>query len=324
LLVIGVVLLAVCALHLGLGSSINYAPTEIIRVLLAGPRSAADGGVGLIVWQSRLPRLLGAVLIGALLGGAGCVFQALFRNRLADPYVIGTSSGAAAGGVLAILLGLESAAFGLAVPAFAFVAGLGSLGLVLLLTLRRGMTSAPTLLLAGVMVGAFQSALMSLGLYLSGADANKILRWLLGSVDPMFWNRVALLAGVLVVAGLPLLISARKLNALAFGEDTALRLGVNVGRVRTLVLICGAAMTAAAVGSAGIIGFVGLVAPHLARRLVGIDWRVSLPGSFLLGPLVLVSADILAARLAQDALPVGIVTALVGAPFLLALLARPE
>jgi iron complex transport system permease protein len=321
---LGLAVVVAAGLHLGLGASINLSPAETLRALLAGPGAAEHGGNALIVWTFRMPRLCGALLIGALLGGAGCAFQALFRNRLADPYVIGTSSGAAAGGVLAILIGWETAFFGLAVPALAFVFGLASLGAVLLIALRRGSTSAPTLLLAGVMVGALLSALTSLGLYEAGADANKILRWLLGSVDPMFWPRVAILAAAFVLAGIPLLLSARKLNALAFGEETATRLGVDVGRVRNLVLVCGAAMTAAAVGSAGIIGFVGLVSPHLARRLVGVDWRLSLPGSMLIGPLVLVLADLLAARGAHDALPVGLVTALIGAPFLLGLLARPD
>lgn len=324
LIVAGIVLLAVCLIHLALGSSLNYSPISIVQVLLAGPKAADDGGIGLIVWQSRLPRVLGALLVGAMLGGAGSVFQALFRNRLADPYVIGTASGAASGGALAVLIGWEGAAFGLAVPGLAFLSGLASLALLFGITVRRGPTSAPTLLLSGVMLGAFQSALSSLWLYWSGNDERKILRWLLGSVDPMFWNRLAVLAGVFALAGIPLLVMAPKLNAMAFGEETAGHLGVNVSRVRNWALLCGAALTAAAVGAAGIIGFVGLMAPHIARRLIGIDWRVSLPGSLIIGGIVLVCADSISARVLSDAIPVGVVTALVGAPFLLVLLTRPE
>jgi len=323
LAIIGVLVFLV---HVGFGSSINYSPWAVIRALASGPVDHGSNGSGLdiareVVWSLRLPRACGCILAGALLGGAGSAFQSLFRNPLADPYILGTSSGSAIGGVLAIIAGFSGALMGLALPLCAFITGLASLGLVIALARRRGKIESNTLLLSGVLIGSVLAALLTLALQLSGQDSI-ILRWLLGSVDPMYWPRVWMMLVVLIICGAILILRSRGLNAIALGEETAERLGVDTKSMRRVILLCGTAMTAAAVGSTGIIAFVGLISPHIARRYLGVDWRYSLPGSFLIGGIVLLAADAISQRILSDGLPVGIITALLGAPLLMVLLGK--
>jgi iron complex transport system permease protein len=325
--------------HLGLGSTALLSPVDVVRELFRGPRS--DDIPNTIVWQVRLTRALGCVLVGGLLGAVGSAFQALFRNPLAEPYIVGVSSGAAVGGALALVLGLGALLGGLMVPFMAFLTGLASLALVFGLAKRRGVVEVTTLLLAGVVVGALLSAVLSLILLAAGRDTNQVLRWLLGSTTPMYWNRLAILAVALFGGSALLIAQTRRLNAFAIGEDTAQRLGIDTGRLKGIVLVSGTAMTAVAVGSTGIIGFLGLVAPHISRRLLGVDWRWSLLGALLLGSGLLLAADMVAQRgvgtvenllmlahmiperpVREIDLPVGAVTALLGAPVLLILLRR--
>lgn len=312
-----VLVLAVFLIHVRTGTTTNYPWGEFFRALFGGPNG--ESSATLIVWQFRLPRACACILVGALLAGAGSAFQALFKNRLAEPYTVGTASGAAIGGVAATIL-FPAAVVEVAVPVFAFAAGLASLGLVMLLARRRGRIETPTLLLSGVLVGALLNAAMALTLYWSNRDTNKLLGWLLGSVDPMFWSRIWIMTGVLVVSGGTLMMRTRDLNALAFGEDTAARLGVNVPRLRLLVLVLGGAMTAAAVGSAGVVAFVGLIAPHLTRQFIGVDWRFSLPGSMAMGAVVVLVADAIGQRTVTGGVPLGVMTALIASPVLLSVL----
>ncbi len=312
--------LVVLFIHVLIGTTLNLGFGTVIQILLHGP-NGSDPSAG-IVWQLRLPRAVACVLVGGLLAGAGSAFQALFKNRLAEPYTVGTASGAAIGGVISLLIGLDAGYALLGTPALAFVAGMASLGLVMFLARRRGVIETPTLLLAGVLVGALLNALMALALYWGGRDTNVVLHWLMGSMDPAWWSRDAMMAVVLMVCGGLLVRNARNLNALAFGEEAAARLGADVRKLKIMILIAGGAMTAAAVGSAGIIAFVGLVAPHLARRVVGVDWRFSLPGAIMMGSSLVLTADLIGMRAIKDGVPVGVMTALIGAPFLLALLGR--
>jgi iron complex transport system permease protein len=305
LALLGAVLLAL-ALYIALGGSVPLSLVEVVRQLFLG--DTGEAGPNAILWRVRLPRAVACGLVGAMLGAVGCSFQALFRNPLADPYVVGVSSGAAVGGTLAVLLGWEQ---GLAQPALAFVFGLGALGLVMAIGRKAGSGSS-SLLLAGVVTGAMLAAWVTLNLSLAGQDSGRVLRWLLGSTTPMFWDRVAWLAVVCV---------SRKLNAVAVSEFMAARQGVDTARVGRIVLIVGAAMVAATVGMVGMIGFVGLVAPHIARRIFGSDLRTTLPGSALIGALLLMAADVAAQRIQPGTeLPLGAVTAVLGAPFLLVLL----
>ena len=305
--------------HLGM-SGTWLTPADVLRVLFHPDPNSRDYAV---VWDIRLPRALACVLVGAMLATVGASFQALYRNPLADPYIVGVSSGAAAGGALAFLLGLTGLWGGLGTMGLGFVGGLASLGLVFSLATTRGVVNVRNLLLCGVVVGSLLWAVTTLVLYLAGQDTNKILAWLLGSMSPMFMDRIIVMA-VTAAIGIPILIlQARKLNAFAISEATARTLGVDTTRLKFTVLITGTAMAAVCVGAVGIIGFLGLVSPHIARRLLGVDWRLSMPAALLLGPTLLLAADILAQRaIPSTELPVGVVTALIGAPFLLVLLRR--
>ena len=267
------------------------------------------------------------MLVGALLGATGSAFQALLRNPLADPFVLGVSGGAAVGGSAALALGFAS---GLATVAPGFVGGMLALALVYGLATRRGVVDASGLILGGSVVGSLLSSVLTLVLLGAGKDTNVVLYWLLGSTVDADWPRAALLLGALLL-GLPtLVLQSRRLNALALGHDAARRLGADPVVLTRTVLLAGGLMTAATVGTVGIVGFLGLVAPHLARRALGVDWRWSLPGAALVGSLLLVLADLVAQRLLPAfgrtglELPVGAVTSLLGAPTLLALLRRRE
>jgi iron complex transport system permease protein len=309
-------------------------PAQVMVELMKGPMAEPTAHHS-IVWEIRLVRACGCALVGGILGVVGSAFQALFRNPLAEPYVVGVSSGAAVGGVLAIVLGIGSLGQGLALIGLAFLSGLLSLGIVFLLARRRGAVDITSLLLSGVVIGSLLSALTSMLLLVGGQDANQVLRWLLGSTTPMHWSRVGILTVVAVLGSAILTGQTRALNAFAIGEETARRLGVDTSRLKAVVLIAGTAMTAVAVGTVGVIGFLGLVAPHLSRQLYGVDFRRSLLGSFLIGSGLLLASDIVAQRGMEWAaqmfsqhgavateIPVGIVTSLLGAPFLLILLRR--
>lgn len=315
----------VCAflVHLGLGSTNFVDPVRVVQELLRGPM-ADPSRENAVVWSIRLVRSCGCLLVGGLLGVVGSALQALFRNPLADPYIVGVSSGAAVGAVISIVFGFAGALGGLGQLSMAFVTGLASLGIVYAVAQRRGAVDVGTLLLAGVVVGALLSALTSYTLLHAGQDTNRVLRWLLGSTSEFTWAHNAVLAPILAVGSAILILQSRNLNAFAVGEEAALRLGVDARRLKGTVLVVGTAMTAASVGAAGIVGFLGLVSPHLARRLLGVDWRVGLIGSLMLGSSLLLVADAIAQRAGSELteLPVGIVTSLIGAPFLLVLLKK--
>lgn len=308
-------------LSIAYGGTVNIPPGEVLRELLHGQVQGQLGN-NYILWQLRLPVALGCVLVGGILGIVGSAFQALFRNPLADPFIVGVASGAAVGGVTALVFGIDILGT-LTQPFAGFITGLGALALVLFLSRRRGLVNISSLLLAGSVTGSLLAAVQSLILLAGGQDTNKVLRWLMGSMHPMHWNELALLLASIIVGSGILIFQARQLNALAIGEDAAHRLGVNVKRLRNVILVTGTAMVAVCVGSVGVIGFLGLAAPHIARRLVGVDWRWSLVGSMMIGSVLLLIADFIATKVAPTGeLPVGIVTALLGAPFLLVLLRR--
>ncbi len=327
---IGLALLMLLAflLHVGVGSYSWYRPWDTLAEIFRGP---LEGGSteNFVVWSLRLPRAVEAITVGCLLGLVGSAFQAQLRNPLADPYIVGVSSGAAVGGVAVLAFGFSMAFGGLAKMTAGFATGMAALALVYFLSRRRGLVDVTALLLSGVAVGSLLSAVTSLILLGAGQDTNRVLEWLLGSLSTSAWSKNAILTVTLVIGAGLLISQSRHLNAFAIGEDTASRLGVDVPRLRTLVLTVGTAMTAVAVGAVGIIGFLGLVAPHIARKLLGVDWRWSLAGSGLVGGALLLLADILAQRgmsaitgVVGMEVPVGIVTAIIGAPSLLVLLKR--
>lgn len=275
-----------------------------------------------IVLQIRLPRVALATLAGAALAVAGAAFQAVFKNSLADPYVIGASSGASLGAAIAIVVALPLHVMGLGtVPLLAFAGSVGAVLLVYHLARVGGQVETPTLLLAGVAVSSLLSALVSLLIYFSGEKLHQVIFWLMGGFSGASW--VFVKAALPYIAGSLAVITIyrRELNALLLGEDTAHSLGVDVAATRRILLAAASLLTATAVSTAGIIGFVGLVVPHVVRLLAGPDHRTLVPASALAGATMMVGADLVARTIiAPTELPVGVVTALIGGPFFIYLL----
>ena len=277
-----------------------------------------------LVWDLRLPRVLMAALVGASLAVCGAVLQAVTRNALADPYLLGVSSGASAGAVTVVVLGVGASTLG--VTGGALAGALLSFALLLLL-LRSGPDSV-RIVLTGVVVGQLFTALTSLVL-MASADADTtraVTHWLLGSMAPARWDTVVVCAIVTPLGLGAAWLCANALDGLAFGADTAASLGIAVGRTRMLLLVVTAALTAVAVATVGAIGFVGLIVPHGVRFLVGPLHRVLLPYAAIAGAVFLVWTDTLARiAFAPREVPVGVITALLGVPlFLLVLRKRGE
>ena len=273
-----------------------------------------------IVVGIRLPRIALAAVVGFSLATAGTVMQGFFRNPMADPSIIGVSAGAAVGAVAIIALG-PVVPFGIEVAAF-LGAVLAAAGVYLIAT-EGGRTPVATLLLSGIAVQTFLGALVSLLLLGSGESLREAVFWLMGSMANSGWGEVAVVLPIAVVGFLGMLPFTDDLNILLLGEEEAHSLGIPVGRVKVLLLVGASLVTAAGVAVAGIIGFVGLIVPHVMRLLVGPDHRILLPTSALAGATFLVVADTVA-RSGPAEIPVGIVTAFVGAPFFLYLLRTEE
>lgn len=275
-----------------------------------------------IVWELRLPRVVAGMAVGAGLACAGTVFQALLRNPMADPYIIGPAAGASLGAVTALLLPVATLGWlgmGL-VQLLAFAGGLLTVLVVFAIARGRGGTPVVTLLLSGYAVSSLLSAGVALLIFNSGERLAAVISWLLGSLAGASWPRVGFAAPLIVISFSLLLLRWRRLNALLLGEAHAAHLGVDVEREKRILIGLAALSTSAGVAISGTIGFVGLVVPHLVRLAVGPDHRLLLPASMLYGAGLLVLAD-LGARLAGG-IPVGVVTALIGAPFFLWLLRR--
>jgi len=279
-----------------------------------------------ILYQIRLPHTLLIALTGMALGGSGAAFQGLFRNPLADPYIIGVASGAGLGAVVAIAIDWPVTWMGMAVvPAAAFVGGILTVMIVYSLARVGRSTPVTTLILAGVAVGTFTSALTSLILLVSTDQIRRAIVWLLGGFSLGGWGPVLATLPYLGVGLLILTLLGRPLNVLQFGDEQAMQLGLNVERVKLLLVAAASLVAAVAVSFSGIIGFVGLIVPHLVRILWGTDYRRLIPLATLGGGAVLLASDILARTLlAPRELPVGIITSLVGAPFFLWLLRRAK
>jgi iron complex transport system permease protein len=304
-------------LGVSLGAA-HLSPGAVARALLhRGDRTATE-----IVWALRLPRVALGFVVGGVLAVAGAALQALVRNPLADPYLLGLSGGAGLGAVLALAAGVASA---WALPAAAFAGALAAMIVVYRLALvAGGALDGRILLLAGVVVGAFAGALVAGILAVSPASQVKTATlWLMGGLGGVGWPGVLALT-VYAAPGLAVLVAeSRALNLLALGEETALHLGADVARTKRRVYVAASLLAAASVAAAGMIGFVGLVVPHAVRLVRGHDYRVLLPAAFVLGGTFLVLADALGRSLfAPLELPVGVVTAVVGVPIFALLLRR--
>jgi iron complex transport system permease protein len=280
-----------------------------------------------IIFQIRLPRVVGGALVGAALATAGVLFQGLLRNPMADPYIIGTSAGAALGATVAMLLPLSMAFLGFGmVPVLAFAGAAATVFLVYYLARVGGRIPMVSMLLAGFVVSAMLSAVMFLIITVSDQlhpRVTSVYMFLMGGISVSGWGQLAVIAPIVVVGILLARVWGYRLNAFALGEEGAAHVGIDTERNKALFLALGSVLTAAAVSISGLIGFVGLVVPHALRLLVGPDHRILVPASALAGAAFLVMADMLARTLPSSGeIPVGIVTALIGAPVFLYLLRR--
>ena len=327
IVLLAVALVAAVLISVAVGA-VWIAPATTVKVLawklgLAGPPEGVDRATEVILLELRLPRVALAMLVGAALGVSGMLFQGLFRNPLADPAVIGVSSGAALGAIAVIVLGGASLAGGFVVTSAAFAGAIGTTLLVYGIARVGPTVQVTTLLLAGIAVAATISAVMSLVMSFSGEQIRSIYFWLLGGLGARGWNAVAVVVPFVAAGAAATLLLARDMNLVSLGEERAAQLGVEVPSFKRRSIAAGALLAAAAVSVAGVIGFVGLMTPHLLRLFVGADHRRLLPAVLLGGPLFVVVADLVArTALAPEELPLGAVTALVGAPFFLWLLRR--
>jgi iron complex transport system permease protein len=325
-------LLGAFLLSVGVGA-VAIAPLEVVSILAErlglGPLVPHEPAQALVLLSIRLPRACLAILVGGALSVAGASLQGLFRNPLADPTLIGVSNGAAvAAGAFIVLGGSLPFALGalrdVLLPLVAFAGGLIATALVYRIASRDGRTEVATMLLAGIAINAIAAAGIGLLIFVSDDQSLRDLNfWLLGSLGGVTWDRLLLAAPLMLGGALAPLWLARPLNGLLFGETEALHLGFEVERTKRLVVVLAALAVGAAVALTGVIGFVGLVVPHLIRLTVGPDHRVLLPASILLGGALLLLADLLARTLVLPAeLPIGILTSCVGGPFFIWLLTR--
>ncbi|HVN15367.1 MAG TPA: iron ABC transporter permease [Anaerolineales bacterium] len=315
-------LIVAILLSLAIGS-VFISPADIWRTLIGATHNET---FRTILWDIRLPRTALMALVGAALAGSGAAYQGLFRNPLADPYLIGVASGAALGAVLALSVHWPYSALGLlAVPLSAFLASL--LTVYLVYQFARVGRSVPTtnLILAGVAISSFATSLTSFLMLHSTGEVRRALSWLLGGVSLVGWDVTLALIPYLLIGLVVLILNGYALNLLQFGDEQALQMGLDVRRARLIIIAAASMVAAAAVSFAGIIGFVGLIVPHVIRLWWGVDYRRLIPLSIFGGATLLLVADVLSRIvLAPQELPVGIVTALAGAPFFVWILRRAK
>ena len=313
-------LLALVVLLASSVGSVNIPPAEIAGAVWRGLTGGAANTHDVIVWRVRMPRVLSAALVGGALAMSGAAYQGVFRNPLAEPYLLGVASGAGFGAALGIAFAGNTP---LGVSALSFLGALVGVAAVVTLARRGAKLPIVSLILAGVVLGSLASAATSYLMLLSQENAAATLAWLLGSFSLSSWPKLQLLFPVVLASAFVLQGFARALNLLQLGDDQAAQLGLNVELSKLILIVTATVMTAVAVSLAGVIGFAGLMVPHAVRLLLGPDYRKLMPMSLLLGGVFMVLADLAARSLLSPAeLPVGVVTALTGAPFFLWLLRR--
>jgi iron complex transport system permease protein len=323
---IALCLLAGMALSVSIGSwSISLAQIgDILGQMISGGSITPGDPNGTIIWYGRVPRTLCGALVGFALACAGVVMQGVFKNPMASPGIIGTSSGAALGAVTALYLGLASTNLYL-VPLLSVAMAFVALMVVLAVSTTGGLTSRYTLLLGGIAFNAIFTAITSVVIVLSTEQydmARKIVSWLMGDLTNRSWEHVTIIAIIALIGFVGALLYARDLNILMISEEQARNFGVRVNWSRNILLVFSALLTGGAVAVAGGIGFVGLIAPHMMRSLVGSDNRLLLPAAGLLGASLVVYADCLVRLVGSGGLRIGVLTALLGGPFFLYLIIR--
>lgn len=278
-----------------------------------------------IVYDIRLPRVLLAGLVGASLAIAGAAFQGLLRNPLAEPYILGVSSGASVGAVATLFFGISLPVIGMyTLPFLSIVSALVTILIVLYFARKLDRTMrVETIILTGIVFSAFLGSVISLIIALTGDELQQIMGWLLGSVSMRGWRYVGIILPFFIIGSAILLMNTKELNALSLGEERAQHLGVDVGKRKMLILIAGSILTGAAVAVSGTIGFVGLVIPHLTRKLWGSDHVHLLPLSMIIGASFLILTDLISRTIiSPQVLPVGVITSLIGAPVFAIILIR--
>lgn len=312
--------------------AVSIPPLDIIKMTLnkihfANFQATWQPADETIIFQIRLIRVIAAALVGAALATAGVLFQGLLRNPMADPYITGTSGGAALGATIAMMLpfGLAFAGLGV-IPVAAFCGALVTILLVYNLAKVGSKTPIVSMLLAGFVVSAMLTAVTSLLIMTNGTlllKLHSVFSFLMGSISVQYWSQIAVIAPLIIGGIIAARFFAFHLNAFSLGEEQAAYLGINVEREKILILALGSLLTACAVSLSGLIGFVGLVMPHAVRLVLGPDHRLLIPASALAGATFLIVTDTIARTvLAPTELPVGIITALIGAPFFIYLLRR--
>ena len=277
-----------------------------------------------ILWNIRFPRVALALLVGASLSVAGATYQGLFRNPLADPYFIGVASGAALGATIVFLSGMPFTIGKFSVlPMAAFIGGIGAVAMAYLIASKSTGTGLPTLILAGVAIGSFATAVTSILMIQSEPDLRPLLSWIMGGFIRAKWSDSMFLLPYFTLGVILILVYSRILNSLQLDEEYATSIGVNVEKTKKILILVSTLITAAAVSFSGLIGFVGLVAPHAVRLLWGTDYRTLIPMSAVVGGSFLVISDLIARTVVSPGeLPVGIITAIFGAPFFIYLLIK--
>ena len=326
---LGLAVLAVAAIFAATQGSVNIpfsAVVEIVAARLPGIDLPQDAPAtwDVILWQLRLPRVAQAAVVGAALAMSGAAYQGLFKNPLADPYLVGVASGAGLGAVVVLLTGVPMYLAGVSLlPVAAFAGGTGAVVVAYSIARNSRGTPTTTLILAGVAIASLTGAVTSLLILRSDPELRPVLSWLMGSFISSEWSESAIVLAYAVPGMVILLGFGRTLNVLQLNEEHAAMLGVPVEKVKLLLIAAATLVTAAAVSFSGLIGFVGLVAPHVVRLIWGPDYRFLLPMSAIVGAAFLVLADLVARTIvAPGELPVGMVTAFCGAPFFLYLLRR--
>jgi len=321
-LFVGLIVVSILSLSIG-SSEIGF--SDVMRLIMNSIGFSQLTSISetsrIILLDIRLPRVLLAIMVGSGLSVAGVVFQALLRNPLAEPYILGVSGGASVGALTAIALGFHM--FNVGIPLAAFCGALLVVVLVYTFGRRRGQIDTNALLLSGVMIGAFLSAIILFLVSLIGQPIRNALLWLLGNLANADLRSIIVVAPIALGASILIYLQARNFNLIATGEEVALQLGVEVERVKKVSYFLASLATGSVVAVSGAIGFVGLIIPHICRMLFGPDHRLLIIASFLMGGIFLVIADIIARTvLAPNEIPVGAVTAAIGAPFFIYLLKK--
>ena len=319
LTILGLLLLSIIIISTGMGY-LKISPLEVIEIIvsrLSGSHEflkSIDPVFPYVVWEVRLPRILTSATVGAGLSISGVIFQGILLNPLADPYTLGISAGAAFGASIALLLNI-SILGSYSVPIFAFCGAISTLVAVMSLSSFDREMSSNNLILSGIIVSAILSAGISLLKYVANEQVSVIIFWLMGSFASKTWPEVFLSLVCLLIGLLICIFFAGDLNIMSLGDRSANSLGISANRVRTILLVTASFVTAICVSVSGIIGFVGLIVPHLMRFLVGADNRKLIPASALAGAALLLGADTITRAILPVEVPIGVLTALIGGPF---------